>query len=265
LNPPQPARKEQPGGFFYSILPHMERSGLYETSKPPLPPSETKNSMQMQMIMETVPSYICPSRRRVDAYPRDPGHPALANADMPERWFRTCYAVNGGTWDPNLDWGTGPVDAVVARTTGAGFMTVGNSSFFKDADGIAHQCSEITIQKVYDGASNTYLVGEKYLNPAHYQDGLVDGDDDPAFGGDCHDLFCWGSVWNGTSLSPRGDERGVDSWVVAGVPVFGWQVFGGAHDGVFLVAMCDGATRQVGFEIDPQTHARNANRRDSRP
>lgn len=251
LNPSRPARKEQPGGLFFSILPYMERSGLYETSKPPLPSGETKGSMQLQMIQETVPSYVCPSRRRADVYAMAAGHPALANSDMPSNrsfsWFRTCYAVNGGT--NVLDWGTGPADANAAKTTGAGFMVVANSNFFRTANGIAHQCSEITVQDIHDGASNTYLVGEKYLNPAHYKDGSVDGDDDPAYGGDCHDLFCWGTA------PPMRDERGRDSW----------QIFGSAHDGVFQVAMCDGAIRQVGFDIDLQPHAQNANRRDSRP
>lgn len=270
----RPARKQQPGGFFYTILPQMERSGIYEISKPPLPPSETKGSMQSQMIQETVPSYICPTRRPVDAYPRAPGHPGFANSDSPNRWFRTCYAVNGGTFrdlndDGNLDWdwGAGPADAVAAAT-GAGFMAVGNRSFFKDADGIAYQCSKIAVKDIHDGASNTYLVGEKYLNPQHYESGLVDGDNDPAFGGDCHDLLCWGSILRSTGrtpLSPRRDELGTDDWTVGTVQVFGWQVFGSAHDGVFLVAMCDGSTHQVNFDIDPKTHAQNANRRDSRP
>jgi len=255
LNPSRPARKEQPGGLFYSILPHMERSGIYEMSKPPFPSGETKESMQLKMIQETLPGYVCPSRRRVRVYAVAAGHPAFANSDMPSvpsrSWFRTCYAVNGGTWDPTLDWGTGPTDAVAAKTTGAGFLVVDNNdpNYFRAANGIAHQCSKIAVKDIYDGASNTYLIGEKYINPEHYKDGLVDGDNDPAFGGDCHDLFCWGSA------PPMGDERGTDNW----------QIFGGPHDGIFQVAMCDGAIRQVSFDIDLKPHSENANRRDSRP
>jgi hypothetical protein len=123
---------------------------------------------------------------------------------------------------------------------------------FKAANGIAHQFSEITTQDIYDGASNTYLVGEKFLNSAHYDDGLDSRDDHPAYGADVRDLFSFGDQ---PPLRDQKDESQSNSPLI----------FGSVHDGIFHVVMCDGAVTETAYDIDSTVHAQNANRRDSRP
>lgn len=257
-DPERPVGKEQPGGFFYSILPYMERQGLYQTSK--IEPDPTmKDAARLEMIQEYIPVYTCPSRRAPAAYAvtakADWGTDWLANSAEPtnleEAWYRSDYSVNGGTV-PVL-WTYGPANYAQAQALlrdPAQFRSY--MAQYRLTNGIAHQYSEITIQDIFDGASNTYLVGEKYLNSAHYESGLDTRDDHPAYGADVKDLFSFGD------RSPLRDEMAPTS---TDSPL----IFGSPHDGTFHVVKCDGSVEEVLYDIDLSVHARLSNRRDSRP
>ncbi len=105
---------------------------------------------------------------------------------------------------------------------------------------------EVTMAEIKDGASNTYLVGEKYLNPDNYFTGNDYGDDEPALGADDYDLFSW------TCYQPMQDRAGSANF---------WT-FGSAHANGFVVAFCDGSVRSMSFSIDANTHRYLGNRRD---
>ena len=257
-DPDRPVGKQQPGGFFYSLLPHMERQGLYQTSKGEKDPLR-KDLLQLEMIQEWIPVYTCPSRRAPATYEVTPksnwGSDWLANSDEPtdlsEAWYRSDYTVNGGT--VRVDWGYGPANYAQAQTLlrdPAAFRTYMQQ--YRLNNGIAHQYSEVTTQDIFDGASNTYLVGEKYLNSAHYEDGKDTRDDHPAYGGDVRDLFSFG---DGPARRDERDNTATDSPLI----------FGSAHDGVFHVVKCDGSISETLYDIDLAVHAQLSNRRDSRP
>jgi prepilin-type N-terminal cleavage/methylation domain-containing protein len=253
-DPDRPVGTKQPGGFFYSILPYMERQGLYDTSKRETDPAR-KGALQLEMIQEWIPTYTCPSRRSPAAYMvPPPGPPAFANADMPtnldEAWYRSDYSVNGGTVQMLWDFGPANYAAAQAYFNSPQFRT--DMTAYKNTNGIAHQFSEITIQDIFDGASHTYLVGEKYLNSAHYESGQDSRDDHPAYGGDVRDLFSFGDA------SPLNDQFDIAS---TASPL----IFGSAHDGVFHVVKCDGSVEETFYDIALSVHAQLSNRRDSRP
>ena len=44
--------------------------------------------------------------------------------------------------------------------------------------GVSFQRSEVTMAQIRDGTSNTYLIGEKYLDPDHYLNGEDPGDNE---------------------------------------------------------------------------------------
>jgi prepilin-type processing-associated H-X9-DG protein len=113
--------------------------------------------------------------------------------------------------------------------------------------GISFQRSALPILAITDGASNTYLVGERYLDPNSYTTGSSIADNEGYLTGDDYDLHSW------AVLPPLRDTRGLDR------P----GTFGSAHPSGFNVVLADGSVRLVSFSIDPTTHALLANRCDA--
>ena len=124
--------------------------------------------------------------------------------------------------------------------------------------GVVFQRSKITAADISDGLTNTYLIGEKYMWPDHYEDGQDWGDDSSIFKGwDC-DIVRWGTA--GTSattvvgLGPKQDQPGV----------MNYEVFGSAHVNTWNAALCDGSVRSVSYSIDLITHQWLCNRKDQK-
>ena len=61
------------------------------------------------------------------------------------------------------------------------------------ATGIVYCGSLIKMADITDGASNTYLAGEKYLNPDAYSTGTDAGDNETCYTGDNQDIERWSS------------------------------------------------------------------------
>ena len=53
----------------------------------------------------------------------------------------------------------------------------------EENQGVVFARSEINFRQIEDGLSNTYMVGEKYMSTDNYDDGLDEGDNEPAFAG----------------------------------------------------------------------------------
>ncbi|NQT37513.1 MAG: DUF1559 domain-containing protein [Planctomycetes bacterium] len=242
-DPDRGYRGRQPGGFFYNLLPYIEQQGLHDLGL-----GETDQTRKKQLALEMVQvplvGLICPSRRRAAVFPVRASRSWLVNIDKPANlghgWFRADYAVNGG--DYRQGWGFGP-GSMSEGDAGNGLQPEG---YFAASTGLGHQRSEVTMAEIKDGASNTYLVGEKYLNPDNYFTGNDYGDDEPALGADDYDLFSW------TCYQPLQDRAGTANF---------WT-FGSAHANGFVVAFCDGSVRSMSFSIDANTHRYLGNRRD---
>jgi len=102
---------------------------------------------------------------------------------------------------------------------------------------------------IRDGTSNTYLVGEKYLNPDTYATAGDYGDDEPAMGADDLDLNRW------TYYAPAQDTPSVANC----------YSFGSAHAAGFNMALCDGSVRSISYSIDAETHLYLGARSDGEP
>jgi prepilin-type processing-associated H-X9-DG protein len=96
---------------------------------------------------------------------------------------------------------------------------------------------------VCHGTSNTYLVGEKYVDPFAYYSGQEEGDDEPMLiGMDMCISHC-------TALPPVRDRLN-----------YKYFFFGSAHAGGCNMLYCDGRVGLVAYSVDPAAHRRAGNR-----
>lgn len=107
-------------------------------------------------------------------------------------------------------------------------------------DGISFRMSRLQAASVFDGLSNTYLLGEKYMQSGTHDLGSVDGDARPMMVGYSSDNVRWGVE------APQKDTRQSLPQAAA--------IFGSAHAGGWNVAYADGAVRTVSFNIDADLH-----------
>ena len=68
------------------------------------------------------------------------------------------------------------------------------------ATGVSYTGSMVKMADVTDGASNTYMLGEKYVNPDWYTTGQDLGDNESAMGGDNEDIARWTGFSEGSPL-----------------------------------------------------------------
>ncbi len=229
----------QPGGWLFQTLQYLDQGPLSQLvtdgQKDIITPTQTAGAAKAVQI--AIPSVNCPTRRSGTFAAFDDrfntGYQSW-NADRVSRMARSDYAANVG--DKNLGWGEGPQNMAdgIAALSGPG-VTV---------NGISFQRSEVRIRDISDGTSNTYLIGEKYLDPKHYNSGQSMRDDQSMLSGDDFDLHA--SAEDPASHdTPRFDEY--------------WR-FGSAHFSAWNVAMCDGSVHTISYGADARIHRALASR-----
>ncbi len=107
--------------------------------------------------------------------------------------------------------------------------------------GVSGQRSSTSMAGVLDGASNTYLCGEKYVAADHYGTGRDPGDNLNMYVGFSNDNHRW---THPRLAPPKQDRRGV-------VNPLG---FGSAHAASFHMAFGDGSVHPISYKIDPNIH-----------
>ncbi|QDU31299.1 hypothetical protein ETAA8_64520 [Anatilimnocola aggregata] len=214
--PAQGLGPQQPAGWIYSTLPFVEQKNLFDHKDP------------LFVVQSTFSILTCPSRRPARAYPAGPAIYAPYLAASATKVARSDYAMNAGTIV--LDDG-GPNSLVQPAA--------------KETDGVAGRAICYAMREVTDGLSNTYLFGEKYMNPDHYTTGGDSGDNENAYSGSDRD-----TVRNHNP--PCQDRKGYDNS----------YAFGSAHPGGFLMAFCDGSVRLIPFNISATAHQQTLLRGD---
>jgi len=115
-------------------------------------------------------------------------------------------------------------------------------------DGISGRMTRLQPASVYDGLSNTYLIGEKYVPADAYFSGKGEGDTGAMLAGYSSNTSRWGIT------PPARDAKGVSN------P----RAFGSGHHGGWNAAYADGMVRTVGFDIDATLHAQLSSRNDGK-
>lgn len=236
---------DQPGGWCYSILPYIEMDALYKTGVNTI--DSQKRILNRNMIATPINLLFCPSRRGPKAY-KNGYNLTYINVDgVVPLLARTDYAANCGNanWNegaPGDGGGGGPASFAAAATFNWGDTSIYN--------GVVFRHSRVTLGEIVQGGgtSNTYMVGEKYINPQDYLTGFDPGDNETIMAGFDND-----TVRCSFSLPERD---------LAGRQLT--RQFGSAHVAGLNMLYCDGSVRQVDYQVDITVH-RSAGSRFGRP
>jgi prepilin-type N-terminal cleavage/methylation domain-containing protein/prepilin-type processing-associated H-X9-DG protein len=230
---------KQPGGWVYNTLPFVEQDTLHDLGKGQ--PQAAKDLAAGQRAGTIVNMYNCPSRRLGGPFPNNwPVNYVNTNPSYPPKLARTDYAANcGDALQNEINGGPGSWAAVPN-------FNWGNTDVFT---GIVFRRSNIKFAQITRGTSNTYLLGEKYLNPDHYTDGLDPADNETMYVGFDNDIHrC-------TGIAPHQDQKGVQDTLA----------FGSNHISGVNMAYCDGSVSLVAFNVNPSVFKNSGNRNSPAP
>ncbi len=233
-DPDRGTDRHQPGGWIYNILPYVEQASLRELGKGAT--AAEKTAFAAAVAQRPLSLFHCPSRRVAALYPYAGDFP-VRNAVAVSPVAKTDYAANAGdvqsggqgpaTLDdgdrPDYDWGS-----------------------LEQLTGILYKRSEVRMSDVLDGASHTYLVGEKRC----VTHGIDRGDDQHMYLGHGQD----GARYTTLGLVPLRDGPFPDT-----------SRFGSAHPSGCHFVFADGSVDLIRYEIDSEMHRRLGNRRDGLP
>lgn len=248
---------KQPGGWIYNILPFMEQMAVYQLPVDGQPGAITPKQVEgAQAMMKTPLSALnCSSRRPAAAIPNYYNF-APANGNSSALFARTDYAVNVG--DPQRAELTGISEYNAPGSLGNGDSTTYVWPNVSDFNGISYMRSTVAVADITDGTSNTYLAGEKSLNPDDYVTGKANGDDWSMYTGFQND--------NGRSTYYNSTNPSASWTPLCDTPSYaGDNQFGSAHAGGCNFVLCDGSVRSIIYSIDPWTHRCLGVRNDGQP
>lgn len=250
--------ESQPGSWAYSILPFMEATPIYNMGKGATAGAAKKAALT-KLLETPVATFYCPSRRSPRAYTNKDAAVAPFNANRPTVVARSDYGGNLGpeirqkTGEPApwcggrfTQWCSGPDPA--QADAGQGFVANRFDQHARNG-GVIFQRSEVNFKEITDGTSQTYMVGEKYVSPDRYEDGISLADDQGAWQGDDLDMN------RNTEVPPVQDQPGVELL----------YSFGSAHPATWQMAMCDASIRGLSYDIDADVHWRLGHRSDGDP
>ena len=254
-DPDRGAGKRQPGGWIYSILPYVEHISLYQLGSG-ASSDDDRVAANTKRMATPIAAFNCPTRRPTKAYDvfctecQPYFSPTMTTLSGEAR---TCYAANLGESQVTFWWSYMPAS-----------YTAGDDSSFQwyptglILNGICYPHSQVTVGMIRDGSSNTYLAGEKYMNPDHYTDGQDGGDDWSMFTGQQDDVSRSVGYYDASNVfqpyRPQQDTPG--NGTSSG------YAFGSAHAAGFNMAFCDGSVHSISYSIGDEVHRRLGNRMD---
>jgi hypothetical protein len=234
--------RDQPGGWVYNILDYIDEAPL-RAQGAGLSPAQ-KKAAAAGVIATPIAILNCPTRGRAQPSPNTKPRQDY-NTDTPEIIARADYAANCGTEGSNvLSAAGGPATLVLGDTT---YLWPSPKSY----TGVCFVRSEVSVAKIADGTTKTYLIGEKYLNPEVYDTG-----DDPSD---------WAHMYVGHGAETLRIARDFALPRQDRFPISDHRPFGSAHEGAYQMLFCDGSVQSLSYEIDPLTHERLGNRIDGAP
>lgn len=246
MDPDRGAGADQPGGWICSMMPFLEMNALWMHPQDGDPDTVTDPQKDKALEVCQTPQsiYHCPSRRKSKLYPTPS---KFQNCAKMEKCVKIDYggnhgAVNVRSADSYSDWG-GTYPRPGYGMAGDSIRRIAEKT---DCGGIFFICSEISDTDVTDGTSNTYLIGEKYIQPETYENGSGCDDNTGLSGCD------WDTLRDAVNI-PMQDRKGHEG---------DKYIFGSAHAGSLGMVMADGSVHRVSYAIDKTVHQRLGARND---
>jgi len=234
--------RRQPGGWIYNTLPFLEQEGLWSLSSDTS--GDAKRDAMFQLVGTPLSVHNCPSRRRPAAWTHSSSW-TIYNLDprvAPSVAARSCYAGNGGD---RKGPGGGAPDYAHGDDPNYGWPDVSLQN------GLFHLHSMVRLADIRDGTSNTFLIGEKYLDPERYTTGSDGGDNQSMYQGYDVDTVRFANS-SGYPGPPRQDRLGYNNI----------NIFGSAHPGGANFVFADGSVHSISYSIDLPTYTHLGNRKD---
>jgi prepilin-type N-terminal cleavage/methylation domain-containing protein len=263
--------KQQGLGWGYQILPYLEQGALKNIA--------TNDALQSN----SVPIYICPSRRGVvrpqgrvltDYAANQPFTrigdsstgtlvditPGKLNYGGALLAFYQNHSSTYGGQPPHSDippaGPNGPVpqdnctyDGVIVRAPWVRTSTQDNRTPGIDGAFVRGVPQPIEIGKILDGTSNTMIAGDKWIRSDSYQTGSPSDDTGWTDGWD-PDVMRSSGVPPLSDASTHPDFTNPWNSDAAGGPVYETLMFGSAHTAGFNMVFADGAVHGINYEID---------------
>ena len=245
----------QPGNWQYSLLPFLEQNALFQLGSDgdPVGVSSNQKNGAKQCVQTPLAVFHCPSKRQTKEYP-------LPTSGV--SWKSSMVNCDGsivsgakGDYADNVGYGYKSGTSRVACSSGnsvsyqpTSIPTTWSTSFDSNSDlldGVIFRRSNIQMGEIRDGTTNTYLLGEKFLDPQYYES-QSNGNNEALYFG------CTDDHGRRTSIAPYQDRQGFDNA----------SSFGSAHAGTFGMVMCDGSVQRISYSIDLEAHQHLGNRAD---
>ncbi len=281
---------DQPGGWIYNILPYIEQQQLHDLGADGQPDVITpqQEAGAMEMVLNPIPVINCPSRRTGTFGGRDtpidffgaqqiPAGTPIGKSDYAgnagdlhyTQWFGITHPTLLNFSVPYSNWCNSPkgnalrtcsppLSSRVPGQLGFGGSYWTNTPDTSRINGIIFQRSQIAFANIPDGSSNTYLFGEKYMNPNGYEQAATHGDDLGWTNGSSDDIIRCASF----QPMPDTPDKPLPGTPGEEQALFTYR-FGSAHAGGFHMAFCDGHVEAMNYDIDINTHQFLANRDDA--
>ena len=287
--------RHQPGGWIFNVLPYIDQTALHDKGL-----GKTDSVLRTaltEMVQTPIAVMNCPTRRKADIC-NNVTAIQMNNANKPDYYCRTDYAGNAGSYGKNMygnfpNTGKPNFDPKVIREYEKTYKNwPENPNHRQKNNGIFYCATEIGKNDVTDGLSNTYMIGEKFVDAKAYN-GVAQcrGDNESMYVGHDPDVIRW--CYGQTEKDY--DNLNTDAWLkgledrkfetgdktaytntnyqmpplhdINNVPGnFPWQNyfwrFGSAHVSSMNMAFADASVHSVHYGIEGQIHALLGSRKD---
>jgi prepilin-type N-terminal cleavage/methylation domain-containing protein len=223
----------QPGGWTFELLAFIEQQTLHDVGGTVVD-FNARKALLNQQTQVPIALFICPSRRKLSLYPYRASITCINTNGPPSSGMgnKTDYAACVGSTT------TCEVSGVVKSYADADNPTFVWSSS-GNGNGITFFHSAITPGQISDGLGNTIYLGEKFLDPDHYVDGIPYCDNNTMMLGFDND------VCRSTYAIFMRDRTGIDKG-----DAIHQKRFGSAHAANCGFVFCDGAVHRLAYNMD---------------